>query len=205
MELSKAGKKFSKEWVFRNLSTTLNSSQPTAILGSNGSGKSTLITSILGFQTLTEGELKVFKTQIPVAIEDVYKLAAFAAPYLLLYEDFTLYETIQFHVKLKPFFSEISIDEEIKEANLWESRHKPLKKFSSGMKQRVKLMLAIFSDTPILLLDEPTANLDKVGVKWFQKKLEAWADDRVVVVASNYIESEIFMCTNQLLIEDFKL
>jgi ABC-2 type transport system ATP-binding protein len=133
-----------------------------------------------------------------------YPLFSFAAPYLTLYEDFTLLEAIRFHIQLKPFFDTISIESELNEINLWKSRDKQLKNFSSGMKQRVKLMLALFSDTPILLLDEPTANLDSKGIKWYQDKLTFWSKDRVLIVASNHIEEEIFLCQRKLNMEDYK-
>jgi ABC-2 type transport system ATP-binding protein len=202
--LVEAGKKFSKEWVFRKLNSTFCLGDACAILGANGSGKSTLLQSILGFQTLTEGNLVILKNEKTVLIGDSYELFSFAAPYLSLYEDFTLLECFDFHIHLKPFFSAVSIEQEIKDANLWESRNKQVKNFSSGMKQRVKLMLAIFSDTPFLLLDEPCSNLDAKGIEWYQNKLTTWKKNRIIVIASNHIETEIFLCNKRLVIEDYK-
>jgi ABC-type multidrug transport system ATPase subunit len=80
-----------------------------------------------------------------------------------------------------------------------------VKQFSSGMKQRLKLSLAILSDTPLLLLDEPVSNLDKAAIQWYKEMIARYTAERTVIVCSNNIEEEHFFCTRQINISDFKI
>jgi ABC-type multidrug transport system ATPase subunit len=76
-----------------------------------------------------------------------------------------------------------------------------VKNFSSGMKQRLKLTLAIMSDTPLLLLDEPLSNLDENGATWYQQMVRDFAGDRTIVVCSNMNEKEIGFCHEKIFLE----
>ena len=122
-----------------------------------------------------------------------------------VFEELTLQESLRFHAKFKPFRAGITEKSIIELLQLpGKIAIKPLKFYSSGMKQRVKLALAILSDTQILLLDEPVSNLDKQGIEWYQQLVKDHAQDRLAVVCSNLQEEEYFFCTEQLQIEDFK-
>ena len=83
-------------------------------------------------------------------------------------------------------------------------KNKPIKDFSSGMKQRIKLGLAILAETEILLLDEPSSNLDKEAIRWYQETIDKYKENRIVFVASNKIEEESFFCNKSINIIDFK-
>ncbi len=85
---------------------------------------------------------------------------------------------------------------------LEKSRHKLVRDFSSGMKQRLKLGLALYSAAPLLLLDEPTTNLDRTGVAWYQEHVRATAAGRLVLVSSNVTEEYNF-CQEQLDVTSF--
>ena len=78
-----------------------------------------------------------------------------------------------------------------------------IKYFSSGMKQRLKLALAFCSDTPMLMLDEPTSNLDKQGVEWYLGLVQQFAAGRLTIICSNQ-EHEYSFCTQHLDISDYK-
>jgi ABC-type multidrug transport system ATPase subunit len=120
-----------------------------------------------------------------------------------LVEEFTLQEIIDFHFKFKKYLPGTNLNILINLLGFEKARHKILKNFSSGMKQRVKLVLAICSDTPVLLLDEPTANLDKQGIIWYQEMISLYSANRLVIVCSNQ-EHEYQFCNNQLLLTDYK-
>jgi ABC-type multidrug transport system ATPase subunit len=62
---------------------------------------------------------------------------------------------------------------------------KPVKYFSSGMKQRLKLVMAIYANTPLLLLDEPCSNLDEQGIKWYRDLMKTQLGKRTILIASN--------------------
>ena len=72
------------------------------------------------------------------------------------------------------------------------------------MKQRVRLVLAILSNTPLLLLDEPTSNLDKKGIEWYKQLMSEYCSERIVMVCSNHQQHEYEFCKNEIVIEKYK-
>ncbi len=179
------GKRFSKEWIFRNLTFTVAPRQSLAITGSNGSGKSTLLQLLAGSMPSSEGTIHYQQNETNVPGDDFYKYIAYAAPYLELVEEMTLRELVQFHQKFKPFTEGLSTDRFIDRIFLESSADKPIRFLSSGMKQRVKLGLALFSDTPVLFLDEPTTNLDDRGIEWYLEEIQQQLPKRTILIGSN--------------------
>jgi ABC-type multidrug transport system ATPase subunit len=198
------GKRYRFDWVFRGLSHEFKAGERTAILGPNGSGKSTLLKVLSGQHTPSKGSIQFFENQRVVPPEQVFRMVSFAAPYIDLIEELTLDEAIKFHVSLKPFFPEIKPAGLPALLQLESSRDKQLRFFSSGMRQRVKLALAICSKTPILLLDEPTTNLDLNAIEWYKNLVERFSPpSRTVVIASND-PVDVAFCPLALDILEFK-
>ena len=208
IQLNNLGKKFNKEWIFRNLSHNIAADQKLAILGGNGSGKSTLLQILSGFINPNEGEIVythlIYVKETKVGVEDIRKYVSFASPYLQLTEDFTIIELINHNKLFKPFLNDLSTLEIIEKIQLSNAKHKYIKQFSSGMKQRLKLGLAILSDTPLLLLDEPISNLDKEAIAWYKQLITHHSSNRTIVVCSNAIEEEYFFCDTTLDVMDYK-
>ena len=136
--------------------------------------------------------------------DKIYKQVTYTSPYIGIFEEYTLEELLKFYTALKPLKPGIGVAEFIEIIELNHAQNKAIKHFSSGMKQRVKLGLSILSETPILLLDEPTSNLDKKAIKWYQRIIQDHLNDRIVVVASNNLEEESFFCTKSIDIENYK-
>jgi ABC-type multidrug transport system ATPase subunit len=202
IEATGLGKRYAREWIFRDLTHTFPSGSATAILGPNGAGKSTLLNTLSGQQLPTNGTLRYQYQGREVPVEEVPPLLAYAAPYLELIEELTLTELLHFHSRFKPLRPGLTSQRLIELMYLEKSRHKLVRDFSSGMKQRLKLALALYADTPLLLLDEPTTNLDRAGVAWYQEHVQATLAGRTVLVSSNVPEEYTF-CTAQLNITDF--
>lgn len=205
ISLSSLGKKFGSEWIFRRLSSEINFGEKILISGGNGSGKSTLLQVISGYVTPNEGSVNYTINGISLQAEDQNKFVSFASPYLHLIEDFTLAETIEHTALFKPFIEGLSTREVIKVIELSHADNKFIKQFSSGMKQRLKLGLAILSNTPVVLLDEPISNLDKAAISWYKNLISQYTAGRTVMVCSNNIEDEHFFCTRSIEIGDFKI
>lgn len=202
IDLANVGRRFNQEWIFRNVDYKFVSGEKYAILGPNGSGKSTLLSVLLGNLSPSEGSVNYKKTA-DIPVEEIYRDISFAAPYLDLIEEFTLQETIRFHFQFKAFYKGMSAAAVLDLLGLAKSQDKALKYFSSGMKQRTKLALACCSDTPILLLDEPTSNLDKQGMDWYLQLIEQFSGDRMLVIGSNQ-ESEYSFCNHFVHLTDYK-
>ncbi|MBK8499486.1 MAG: ABC transporter ATP-binding protein [Flavobacteriales bacterium] len=197
-------KHFGREVVFQNVSLALAPGSRTAILGPNGSGKSTLLQLIGGALVPTRGSIAHHIDGSTLEPDQVYKHVSIAAPYLGLYEDLSLRQAVDFHARFKPLRSGIGPQEVARIAYLDHALDKPVLHFSSGMKQRLKLALAILSDTPLLLLDEPASNLDAQAVQWFQQLLAQHLAGRTLAVASNRQEAEHGMCDAALDVSAFK-
>ena len=205
--LSNIGKRFNYEWIFRKVNYEFTSENNYVILGANGSGKSTLLQLITGNIIQSEGGVNYrIKDSQPFIIENenIFSYLSFASPYLDLFEEFTLVESINFQAQFKPFFKDLDTNSIIELTQLEKSKNKQLKFYSSGMKQKVRLALAILSNTPLLLLDEPTSNLDKKAIDWYQNLINNYSQNRLIIVCSNQQEYEYTCCNKQLQIEEFK-
>jgi ABC-type multidrug transport system ATPase subunit len=172
-------------------------------LGLSGSGKSTFLKCLAGQQPLSEGELTYFFGDQTIPESDQFKKISFSAPYLELPEEFTLTEFLRFHFKFKPAAHGLSIPDIIQIMYLDKSADKSIANFSSGMKQRLKLGICFLSNSPLLLLDEPTSNLDEAGVAWYRHLVETYAKEKSLIIGSND-QREFSFCNENLHIEDFK-
>jgi ABC-type multidrug transport system ATPase subunit len=204
ISLSDAGKRFNRDWIFRHFTYTFESGQCYAIIGPNGSGKSTLLQTIGGSMLLSEGKIQCSSSvDIKLSDETLYKQISFCAPYLEVIEEMTLIEFLDFHHGFKPFLKGASLQSIISALDLENATHKQIRNFSSGMKQRVKLGQCIFSDTPVVLLDEPCTNLDAPGIQLYHQLIQNYCGDRLVVVSSND-EVEYNFCSTRINILDYK-
>ncbi|RCH55651.1 ABC transporter ATP-binding protein [Mucilaginibacter hurinus] len=201
--LENIGRRFNRDWIFRGINQTFISGESYAILGPNGSGKSTLFQVLNGSLAPSEGKLDFSYSEKDVDIEKVFNHLSLAAPYLELIEDFTLAEVIDFHFKFKKYKQGMDHAGIIALLNMETSKNKLVKYFSSGMKQRLKLALAFCSDTPMLMLDEPTSNLDLQGVEWYINLIGEFSSGRLTIICSNQ-EHEYSFCQHRLNIVDFK-
>ena len=117
--------------------------------------------------------------------DDIYKCISIAAPYLELVEEMTLQEFLHFHNGLKKWLPSVSTKKIISILQLEKAADKQIRYFSSGMKQRVKLAQAIFSNVPVILLDEPATNLDGEGILLYKDLVNNYCKDRLLIVSSN--------------------
>jgi ABC-type multidrug transport system ATPase subunit len=185
IKLSNAGRRFNREWIFRGANLEFNAGQAYAITGHNGSGKSTLLQSISTMLQLSEGNITFSIGGKNIEAENAFNYISFCAPYMEVVEEMTLTEFLNFHSVFKPFLPHWNHSEIIKEVGLHHASDKQIRNFSSGMKQRVKLAQALFSDTPVVLLDEPCSNLDQSGVELYHSLIDRFCKDRLIIVCSN--------------------
>ncbi len=179
--LTDAGKRFNRDWIFRHLDYEFSPGHSYAITGSNGSGKSTLLQAIAGAIALSEGAIG-YELCEP---DQAYRHLSLAAPYLEVIEEMTVTEFLTFHNGFKPFLPDLSVNDIIRQVGLEAAAHKQIRYYSSGMKQRVRLAQALFSNTPFLLLDEPCTNLDADGITLYRRLTQEYGNGRIVIVSSN--------------------
>lgn len=203
IRLQNLGRRFNREWIFKGINYTFEKDKKYAILGINGSGKSTLLQVISGALTPSDGNLIYTLSNKIIDAENYHQHLTLAAPYLELIEEFTLTEAIDFHFKFKTTAKNLDNSAIISLLGMQKNKHKAIKYFSSGMKQRVKLALGFCADTPILLLDEPTANLDTQGIQWYFDMVKQFTANRITIICSNQV-IEYGFCDAQINIADYK-
>ena len=194
-------KKFGKQHILQGVSYTFQTGSKTVILGSNGSGKSTLIKILSGSLEATEGSPVYTFEGSNVTAKSAGLHVGIAAPYIALNPMFSLKETLAFHEQFCPFPEGFKLTDWLYKAGLAAHEDKRLSTFSSGMLQRVRLLLAVANDRPLLLLDEPLSNLDAEGVQFYTELIRSFALSKTIIVGSNYQKDEYSYCTDELLLE----
>ncbi|ANH79653.1 ABC transporter ATP-binding protein [Niabella ginsenosidivorans] len=200
--LNKAGKRFNRDWIFKDLTCRFESGNSYAITGSNGSGKSTLLQVISGSLTLNEGACR-WSAAASIPADKIFRHISYCAPYLEVIEEMTLLEFLEFHQRFKPLLPGCTPKRIIEELGLEAAGDKRIQQFSSGMKQRAKLAQCIYSDTAVVILDEPCTNLDQQGIALYYSLIDQYCTNRLVLVGSND-ETEYRFCQHRLSIMDYK-
>lgn len=190
ISLHDIGRRFGRDWIFRGVNLNVPSGSHLIITGPNGSGKSTLLMVLVGFMEASEGSIKRTLSGKDIDFQEAALCTSIATPYLELYEDLTLIEMIQFQNKFRPFIQNIQIPEIIDMMELTPHTNKRIAHFSSGMRQRVRLGLAILADSSVIALDEPTSNLDKNAITWYRNLLQHYSFNRTVIVSTNHNTDE---------------
>jgi ABC-type multidrug transport system ATPase subunit len=204
IKLSNAGKRFNREWIFKNADLEFKSTTSYAITGANGSGKSTLLQSIGGMLQLSEGSIQYYSDRDHlIAPEAAFSHISFCSPYFDVIEEMTLTEFLGFHQQFKSFISGFTSKNIIEAVGLGKAAGKQIRYYSSGMKQRVKLAQAIFTQTDVVLLDEPCSNLDTNGIELYHSLIKTYCSSRLVIVCSND-PVEYNFCKEVISIHSFK-
>lgn len=180
------GKRYRSNWLFRNLNTELTAPGNYMITGYNGSGKSTLLLILTGFVTPTAGKMvwtgndgNVLKR------EDAFEHFSLCSPALDLFDELTLAELVERHFTFRNLSDGYKITDVKEICGLDAHWNKSIGTFSSGMKQRVKIALAVLTQSSALVLDEPAMNLDSRSVDWYYQLINSYLGDRLLIVATN--------------------
>lgn len=198
IEADKIEKKFGKTLLFRNISFTLNKGDSFYITGPNGSGKSTMLQILAGIQKSDSGSV-IYKSGNSIIENECYKnYLGFTGPQVNPYEMLSSIENLR-------FTSSASVDENLmieylKKFDLYKHRTKSVKYYSSGMKQRLRLIHALINNPPVLMLDEPCSNLDSKGRNILYSVLDELKKDKIVIIATNESE-DINLCSKGINLE----
>ncbi len=204
LKVTELKKIFNNRLVFNQLNFELTSGDKFVITGKNGSGKSTLIKILAGVLTETSGKVDYFLDNKKIDRENFYQIVGLVSPYLVLYDEFTAYENLSLFSKIRGLkISEGEINEILKRVGLYERRNDLVRTYSSGMKQRMKYASAILHNPLVLLLDEPTSNLDLEGKSFVDNLVFNFREDGIVIVATN--ETQDFKYGEKIInLDDYK-
>ncbi|MCX6143261.1 MAG: ABC transporter ATP-binding protein [Ignavibacteriales bacterium] len=180
-------KEFNRRTIFRDVSISLSQGESLAITGRNGSGKSTLVKVVAGLLSATRGKVEYAVDGKPLEIENLRYHIGLVSPYLQLYDEFSGSENLELLSKIR---SDVGIDsgriqQVLETVGLWERRSDYVRTYSSGMKQRLKYAFAVLHRPSLLILDEPTSNLDHDGIAMVKKVVDEQKKQGVLIVATN--------------------
>lgn len=183
---SQIAKTFNRRTIFRNISFSIGARQTLLITGRNGSGKSTLVKIISNVLSPTEGTVRVTTGGESQERAVHSSLIGLVSPYLQLYEEFTAEENLRYALSIRGRTADRArIHDLLRMVFLFERKDDPVRTFSSGMKQRMKYAFALVHTPPILILDEPTSNLDAEGIGMVKEILARHVQEGILVVATN--------------------
>lgn len=189
LELENISKRFGERQVFENINLKLESPVSLAVIGPNGCGKTTLLKIICGLIRPSRGRVTIKQNGQEVKKEGQQAFFSIVAADIELYEELTALENLGFISRLrdsKP--SEIELNQKLVQVGLKGRENEPVGSFSSGMKQRLKYAVALSSSPKILVLDEPSSNLDEEGVFLMEKIIEEQKESGMVILATNDIK-----------------
>jgi heme exporter protein A len=187
MTATEIAKDFNRRPIFRDISFSLSSPSSLAISGKNGAGKSTLSKILAGLISSTRGSITYTLNDKQVGIEEFKHHIGFVSPYLNLYDEFTALENLQLLSRIRATTqqNETRMKDLLRLVSLWKRKDDLVGTFSSGMKQRLKYAFALLHNPIVLILDEPTSNLDDEGIEFVQRMVKQQKEEGVLIVATN--------------------
>lgn len=204
LSLTNVTKTFGRRLIFKDINYDFSNGNVYGFSGKNGSGKSTLIKITANLLSPTKGKIIHTKNSKEIPSEKLHNHIGFVSPYLVLYDEFTAYENLIHFSKIRGIkFEKEKAKFLLNEAQLFDRKDDLLKGFSSGMKQRMKFIFALFHNPDVLFLDEPTSNLDKSGKDKVYEIILNEAKEKLIIIASNE-ESDLVLCSEVLDIESYK-
>ncbi len=204
VELNNLIKFFGRRLIFNGINFSFSSRNVYGISGPNGSGKSTLVKIIADLISPTGGKVVHKYGERTIEPEDLHNYIGFVSPYLFLYDEFTAEENLIHSANIRGIkFNKERSDYLLGELNLFDRRKDLVRGYSSGMKQRLKFIFALLHEPQLIILDEPTSNLDNSGKEIVYKIIKEESIKNLIVIASNE-DSDLHLCTEVIELEKFK-
>lgn len=197
-------KTFGRRHIFDALDFNFDKNGIYGISGPNGSGKSTLVKIIAGLLSPTKGKVRHILEEKDIPPEKLHNHIGFVSPYLVLYEEFTAWENLDLFARIRNVpFSNGKIEYLLNVFLLFERKDDLVKTYSSGMKQRMKFIFAMMHSPRLLILDEPTSNLDDEGKDSVYSIVREQGNDSIVIIASNE-RTDLELCSEKIVIQNYK-
>ncbi len=204
VEALELNKTFGRRLIFKDLSFKLETDGVFGIAGANGSGKSTLVKIIAGIISPSKGKIIHKENDKEILSEKLHNYIGFVSPYLVLYEEFSAWENMNYFARIRGVdFNKEKIEHLFNEFLLFDRKDDFVKTYSSGMKQRLKFIFALMHSPKLIILDEPTSNLDDKGKEVVYKIIADESTTGIVIIASNE-KTDLTQCREVIQLEDYK-
>jgi len=204
VEAIKLNKTFGRRLIFNDINFRLDEPGIFGISGPNGSGKSTLVKIIAGLLSSTKGKITHKNSRKEIIPEKLHNYIGFVSTYLVLYEEFSAWENLQYFSKIRGITFDKNYAKDLLERFLlYNRRYDLVKTYSSGMKQRMKFIFALIHHPELLIFDEPTSNLDDEGKKSVYNIINDKSKENILIIASND-KSDLDLCSEVIDLKTFK-
>jgi len=204
VEALELNKSFGRRLIFNDLQFKFYKSGVYGISGPNGSGKSTLVKIIAGILGASKGKIIHKQNDKEIVEEHLHDHIGFVSPYLVLYEEFSTYENMKLFAQIRGVkFNQERVDYLLNKFLLFKRKDDLLKTYSSGMKQRVKFIFALMHSPQLIILDEPTSNLDDEGKNSVYELVKEEGLKNIVLIASNE-KHDLELCSDIVYLEKYK-
>lgn len=195
---------FGRRLIFKDINFDLESGDVLGLAGYNGSGKSTLAKIIIGIISPTKGKINHYDNGYLIPSEKLHNYIGFVSPYLILYDEFTAEENLQHFAKIRGIdYDAGKVKTLMEKFKIYDRRNDLLKAYSSGMKQRMKVIFSLLHSPKLLILDEPTSNLDIEGKEQVYEIIKEKTPEHLTIIASNE-QTDLELCGDVLQLEEFK-
>src|SRR5208283_2084846 len=187
LSVESLSKVFNRRVIFENIAFSLMEGESMAITGKNGSGKSTLAKILCGLLSPSKGRIVCSIDGKTIDLAKMYQHIGFVSPYITMYEEFSGLENLTAFSRIRNLRNGSEEDSEklLKTFGIYERRNDEVRTYSSGMKQRLKYAAALLHRPEILVLDEPTANLDEEGISVVRNTMRAQSESGILIIATN--------------------
>jgi heme exporter protein A len=197
-------KTFGRRLIFKNISFKLNLSTIFGISGPNGSGKSTLVKIIANIISPSAGRIIHNLNGSEIKPEKLHNHIGLVSPYLVLYDEFTAYENLNYFSEIRGIsFNKERVDSLLNKFLLFGRKDDLVKTYSSGMKQRLKFIFALMHSPQLIVLDEPTSNLDDEGKEVVYELVRVEGNKNIVIIASNE-KTDLTLCGETIDLNNYK-
>lgn len=191
MDVENLCRRFGPRSVLKNINFDCTYGQSVCITGPNGSGKSTLLRILASLLSPTSGKVTLSTDSDVIDAAGRRKYVRLVSPEIGLYDELTGYENLRFLADVSGTSgSRDTIERALDAVGLGDRRNDRFGEYSSGMKQRLKVASALMSEPPVLLLDEPTSNLDEDGRALIHRIMDEQKSRGMFIYATNEPEEQ---------------
>lgn len=204
LEVTQLTKYFGRRLIFSNLNFRFVDNGIYGISGPNGSGKSTLVKILAGVISANKGKVIHTINGKEIVEENIQNHIGFVSPYLVLYEEFSAEENLLMFAKIRGVeYNKKRVDYLFEKFLLLKRKDDFVKTYSSGMKQRLKFIFALMHSPNLIILDEPTSNLDDEGKNSVYEIIREEGKENIVIIASNE-KNDLDLCSETIFLENYK-
>ena len=189
--IDNVSKKFKQTTVLDHVSYEITSGVVLGIVGQNGAGKSTLLKIMSGLLIPTSGDVTLNGISIPKEANKTMDKIGFMVEEPSLYPFMTGSQILEYCMEMRNFTDKNHVEKIVIFLGLEEFLSKKIKKYSSGMKQRMAIACAVIHNPSVIILDEPTNSLDITGIKEVREYIKYLQQQGKTVILSSHSLAEV--------------